>query len=125
MLFSDVSNVFRAVNDFRSGQIKASVGVGARYIIPIGPIGPIRLEYGHKLAPQGNKATGRFHLFMGRLSKLLCRPFNRERPQAAKKAMDSIWAIMRYHERTIHSSPSERMVWRRSIHIARWEILIV
>ena len=75
MLFSDVSNVFRAVNDFRSGQIKASVGVGARYIIPIGPIGPIRLEYGHKLAPQGNKATGRFHLFMGKAFQTALPPF--------------------------------------------------
>jgi outer membrane protein insertion porin family len=62
VLFSDVGNVFRAVNDLQPGQIKGSVGLGVRYNTPIGPI---RLDYGHKLAPQGNEASGRFHFSIG------------------------------------------------------------
>ncbi len=62
VLFSDVGNVFRAINDFRSGQIKGSVGLGLRYSTPIGPI---RLDYGRKLDPQGHEATGRFHFSIG------------------------------------------------------------
>jgi outer membrane protein insertion porin family len=62
VLFSDVGNVFRAANDFRPGQIKASVGLGVRYHTPIGPI---RLDYGHKLDPQENEASGRFHFSIG------------------------------------------------------------
>jgi outer membrane protein insertion porin family len=62
VLFSDIGNVFRAINDFRPGQIKGSVGLGLRYNTPIGPI---RLDYGRKLDPQGNEATGRFHFSIG------------------------------------------------------------
>ena len=62
VLFSDVGNVFRAVNDFRPGQIKASVGLGVRYNTPIGPI---HLDYGRKLDPQANEASGRFHFSIG------------------------------------------------------------
>jgi outer membrane protein insertion porin family len=62
VLFSDVGNVFRAVNDLQPGQIKGSVGLGVRYNTLIGPI---RLDYGHKLAPQGNEASGRFHFSIG------------------------------------------------------------
>jgi outer membrane protein insertion porin family len=62
VLFSDVGNVFGAINDFRPGQIKGSVGLGLRYRTPIGPI---RLDYGRKLDPQGNEATGRFHFSIG------------------------------------------------------------
>jgi outer membrane protein insertion porin family len=62
VLFSDVGNVFRAMNDFRPGEIKASVGLGVRYNTPIGPI---RLDYGRKLDPQGHEASGRFHFSVG------------------------------------------------------------
>jgi outer membrane protein insertion porin family len=62
VLFSDVGNVFRAIDDFRPGQIKGDVGLGLRYHTPIGPI---RLDYGRKLEPQGNEATGRFYFSIG------------------------------------------------------------
>jgi outer membrane protein insertion porin family len=62
VLFTDVGNVFRAIDDFRPGQIKGSVGLGLRYSTPIGPI---RFDYGRKLDPQGNEATGRFHFSIG------------------------------------------------------------
>jgi outer membrane protein insertion porin family len=62
VLFSDVGNVLGAIDDFRPGQIKGSVGLGIRYSTPIGPI---RFDYGHQLAPQGNEAAGRFHFSIG------------------------------------------------------------
>jgi outer membrane protein insertion porin family len=62
VLFSDLGNVFRAIDDFRPGQIKGSVGLGLRYNTPIGPI---RLDYGRKLEPQGNEASGRFYFSIG------------------------------------------------------------
>jgi outer membrane protein insertion porin family len=36
--------------------------MGLRYSAPIGPI---RLDYGRKLDPQGNEATGHFHFSIG------------------------------------------------------------
>jgi outer membrane protein insertion porin family len=36
VLFSDVGNVFGAIDDFRPGQIKGSVGLGVRYHTPMG-----------------------------------------------------------------------------------------
>jgi outer membrane protein insertion porin family len=62
VLFSDIGNVFRAINDFAPRQIKSSVGLGLRYRTPIGPI---RLDYGRKLDPQENEASGRFHFSIG------------------------------------------------------------
>ena len=62
VLFTDVGNVFRAIDDFRPGQIKGSVGLGLRYTTPLGLM---RLDYGHKLDPQGNEASGRFHFSIG------------------------------------------------------------
>jgi outer membrane translocation and assembly module TamA len=48
VLFSDVGNVFGAIDDFRPGQIKGFVGVGLRYSTPTGAI---RLDYGCQLDP--------------------------------------------------------------------------
>jgi outer membrane protein insertion porin family len=38
------------------------VGLGLCYRTPVGPI---RLDYGRKLDPQGHEATGRFHFSIG------------------------------------------------------------
>lgn len=62
VLFTDIGNVFRTIDNFTPGQIKGSVGLGLRYNTPIGPI---RLDYGHKLAPESNEASGRFHFSIG------------------------------------------------------------
>ena len=45
-----------------TGQYCSSVGVGLRYITPIGPMG---LLYGHKLDPVDGESDGRFHLSIG------------------------------------------------------------
>jgi outer membrane protein insertion porin family len=62
VLFTDLGNVFRAIDDLTPGQIKGSVGLGLRYRTPIGPI---RLDYGHKLEPERGEASGRFHFSIG------------------------------------------------------------
>jgi outer membrane protein insertion porin family len=62
VLFSDIGNVFRAIDNFTPGEIKGSVGLGLRYNTPIGPL---RLDYGHKLAPERHEASGRFHFSIG------------------------------------------------------------
>lgn len=62
VLFTDIGNVFRAIDNFVPGQIKGSAGLGLRYNTPIGPI---RLDYGRKLAPEEHEASGRFHFSVG------------------------------------------------------------
>ncbi|MBI3327168.1 MAG: outer membrane protein assembly factor BamA [Nitrospinae bacterium] len=62
VLFTDIGNVYRKIDDFTPGQIKASAGLGLRYYTPIGPV---RLDYGHKLAPEAHEASGRFHISIG------------------------------------------------------------
>jgi outer membrane protein insertion porin family len=62
VLFSDIGNVFRAVDNFTPGDIKGSVGLGLRYNTPIGPL---RLDYGHKVAPERHEASGRLHFSIG------------------------------------------------------------
>jgi outer membrane protein assembly complex protein YaeT len=61
-LFADVGNVYSAIDRFTPGQIKGSTGLGLRYSTPIGPV---RLDYGRKLAPEDNEASGRFHFSVG------------------------------------------------------------
>jgi outer membrane protein assembly complex protein YaeT len=62
VLFTDVGNVFRAIDNFTPGQIKGSLGLGLRYNTPIGPI---RLDYGRKVSPEEHEASGRFHFSVG------------------------------------------------------------
>ena len=45
-----------------AGEFRSSVGVGLRYITPIGPVG---ILYGHKLNPEEGEDSGRIHLSVG------------------------------------------------------------
>ena len=62
VLFTDIGNVFRKIDDFAPGDIKGAVGLGLRYNTPIGPV---RLDYGRKVAPEAHEASGRFHFSVG------------------------------------------------------------
>jgi outer membrane protein insertion porin family len=62
VLFSDIGHVSRAIDELAPGDIKGSIGLGLRYSTPIGPI---RLDYGRKLAPERHEASGRFHFSIG------------------------------------------------------------
>jgi outer membrane protein insertion porin family len=60
--FFDIGSVRDAVVDQGSDRFRASVGLGLRYITPIGPMG---LLYGHKLDREKGESAGRFHLSIG------------------------------------------------------------
>jgi len=60
--FFDVGSVKDAEVDEGSDDFRASVGLGLRYITPIGPMG---LLYGHKLDREEGESAGRFHLSIG------------------------------------------------------------
>lgn len=60
--FFDIGSVQDALVDEGSDRYRPSVGLGLRYITPIGPMG---LLYGHKLDREEGESNGRFHLSIG------------------------------------------------------------
>jgi len=60
--FFDIGNVYREVQDISLPELRKSVGLGVRYLTPIGPI---RLDYGHKIHHLPGESSGRFHLTIG------------------------------------------------------------
>jgi outer membrane translocation and assembly module TamA len=60
--FFDIGNVYPEVRDLSLPDLRKSVGLGVRYLTPIGPI---RLDYGHKIHPLPGESAGRFHLTIG------------------------------------------------------------
>jgi outer membrane protein insertion porin family len=60
--FFDIGNVYREVQDISLPELRRSVGLGVRYLTPIGPI---RLDYGHKIDRLPGEPAGRFHLTIG------------------------------------------------------------
>lgn len=62
VLFFDAGSLNRDHNQFLQGDIKYAVGLGIRLDLPIGPV---RLEYGHALNPDGRDPTGAFHFAIG------------------------------------------------------------
>lgn len=61
-LFYDVGAVRQTLSEGGSDGFRSAVGLGMRYITPIGPIG---LLYGHKLRPNEGESDGRFHISFG------------------------------------------------------------
>jgi outer membrane protein insertion porin family len=61
-LFYDTGSVRKTLVEAGSDKFKSSVGIGMRYITPIGPVG---ILYGHKLHTEDRESPGRFHLSMG------------------------------------------------------------
>jgi outer membrane protein insertion porin family len=60
--FLDMGNVYPEVGDLSLRDMRESVGLGLRYLTPIGPI---RLDYGYKLDRRPGESAGRFHLTIG------------------------------------------------------------
>jgi outer membrane protein insertion porin family len=60
--FLDVGNVFLEARNLSVADLRKSVGVGVRYLTPIGPI---RLDYGYKIHRLPGESPGRFHLTIG------------------------------------------------------------
>jgi outer membrane protein insertion porin family len=61
-LFYDTGSVRRALVNAGSDIFRSSVGVGLRYVTPIGPMG---LLYGYKLNRKEGESPGRFHFSLG------------------------------------------------------------
>jgi len=61
-LFYDVGHVSSTYVESVSNDTRSSVGVGLRYITPVGPIGFL---YGIKLAPEEGESPGRIHFSIG------------------------------------------------------------
>ncbi len=60
--FYDTGTVRDSVGEIRLGTFRSSIGLGLRYITPIGPIG---ILYGHKLDRKEGEDAGRFHFSIG------------------------------------------------------------
>ena len=54
-----MGNVYPTLDAFDLGDLRASLGVGLRYETPIGPL---RVEYGHKLDRRVGETAGEFFL---------------------------------------------------------------
>ncbi len=61
-LFYDSGKVFREPSDFSLSDWYSSVGVGLRYLTPVGPL---RIDYGYKLKHVPGQGRGRFHISFG------------------------------------------------------------
>ena len=60
--FFDTGSIQEAQVDIGSDRFRSSVGIGLRYITPIGPMGVL---YGHKINPEDGESPGRFHVSIG------------------------------------------------------------
>lgn len=60
--FLDGGNVWGDVGDFDPLDIKATAGFGVRYNTPVGPL---RLDYGHKLDREEGESKGEVHFSIG------------------------------------------------------------
>ena len=61
-IFYDTGSVRRALVNEGSDNFRSSVGIGLRYITPIGPMG---LLYGYKLNRNEGESPGKFHFSIG------------------------------------------------------------
>lgn len=62
-LFYDIGRIGKALVDHETAdKFRSSVGIGLRYITPIGPVG---ILYGRKLDPVDGESSGEFHFAIG------------------------------------------------------------
>ena len=61
-LFYDSGKVFSSPEEFRLSGWYSSVGLGLRYITPVGPL---RIDYGYKLKRVPGQGSGRLHISFG------------------------------------------------------------
>lgn len=64
VVFFDAGNAWNAASTPWPSEVKAGAGVGLRWI---SPMGPIRVEYGWKVAPEKGEEPGAFAFAMGQL----------------------------------------------------------
>ena len=59
--FVDAGNVWKTADDVKD-ELKYTAGLGLRYGTPVGPV---RLDYGHKLNKEPGESSGEFHFSFG------------------------------------------------------------
>jgi outer membrane protein insertion porin family len=64
VLFFDAGNSWTDEQGYDFGDVKKSIGTGIRWY---SPIGPLRLEYGWVIGPEGDEPSGNFHFSVGGL----------------------------------------------------------
>jgi len=62
LVFFDAGNVFEKEDDWTFSGIRRSVGAGIRWY---SPVGPLRLEYGKNLDPQGDEPSSNWEFTIG------------------------------------------------------------
>jgi len=62
VLFMDAGNVWLDVNKVDLSDYKYTTGIGLRYMTPVGPL---RLDYGHKLNREAGESSGEIHFSIG------------------------------------------------------------
>lgn len=60
--FTDAGNVWVETSDVSISDIKQTVGAGIQYNTPVGPI---RIDYGHKLDREPGESSGELHFSLG------------------------------------------------------------
>ena len=64
VVFYDAGNVYLTLADFKPTDLRHAVGAGLHIETPIGPI---RLEYGHKLDRKDEESRGEYFLSIGQI----------------------------------------------------------
>lgn len=62
VLFTDAGNVWRDARDIDFDDYRYTAGAGLRYLTPVGPL---RLDYGHKLDREAGESSGEIHFSIG------------------------------------------------------------
>lgn len=62
VVFLDGGNVWVKLNDVNIEDFKFTTGIGLRYETPVGPV---RLDYGHKLQREEDESSGELHFSIG------------------------------------------------------------
>ena len=60
--FLDGGNVWRKTSDIKLSEMKYTAGMGIRYNTPVGPV---RVDYGHKLQREKGESAGEIHFTIG------------------------------------------------------------
>ena len=60
--FLDGGNVWKKNSDVKLSDMKYTAGAGIRYNTPVGPL---RIDYGHKLDREKNESKGEVHFSIG------------------------------------------------------------
>ena len=62
VVFYDTGNAFDDGESFDVSSFRSDVGLGIRWN---SPLGPLRIEYGHKLDPDDDESSGKWQFSMG------------------------------------------------------------